>query len=351
MSDLNVGKTNLKGRWQRSIDGWMSRRAPKASQVQLSNKNIYILPSRQGWLLCSVLIVMLLTAINYQNSLLFGLCFWIGSVFAMVIWHTWKNLAQLQLETASRASGFAGDVVQVPFKIRAQKQTHQRLEISWRSSGQTSSEQANAPVIVSLSPESSESISLPFSNNQRGFVASPRLVVASVYPMGILRAWSVIDLDQPVLLYPKPVFGVSPNDQVLLDGSDDADKEEPKAPELGGSDFYEISPYRRGDALNRIDWKRLAKTGEKVTKTFGNQTISVDRELNFELFRHLPLEHAISAMTGWVVEWSQAGLPFKFQLGDVEIECFGGEGSLEVARCLEALALFGKSSSSVETAQ
>lgn len=346
MSGSNVDKARLATRWQQRIDSWMSRRAPRAKRVQLSNKNIYILPSRQGWLLCAVLVVMLLAAINYQNSLLFGLCFWIGSTFAMVIWHTWKNLAQLQLEAMPLVSGFSGERVPVPLKLTAKSQSHLRLEISWRSL--EGEDVVPAPVIVNLASESSETLSLPFEHASRGYAVTPRIVIASVYPLGILRAWSIIDLDQPVLLYPKPVYGVAPNEQAFIDDSEATDDNEPQKPETGGSDFYEINPYRRGDSLNRIDWKRLAKTGEKVTKNFASQSTRAERELNYERFSHLPVEQAVSAMTGWVVEWSKAGLPFKFQLGELTIEYVEGENSAEVIQCLTALALYGLVSSDSE---
>ncbi len=50
---------------------------------------------------------------------------------------------------------------------------------------------------------------------------------------------------------------------IALPGRDDADG-------LGGSgvEFHSIREYRAGDPLNRLDWRRLAKTGELTTVQF-----------------------------------------------------------------------------------
>lgn len=58
-------------RWQR----WLNRRIPPASSVELNQRRVFILPTRQGGAFGLALLVMLLAAINYQNSLAYGLTF------------------------------------------------------------------------------------------------------------------------------------------------------------------------------------------------------------------------------------------------------------------------------------
>ena len=55
----------LKPFWQR----WLVRRIPPASRIELNHRRIFIMPTRAGAIFALVLILMLLVAINYQNSL------------------------------------------------------------------------------------------------------------------------------------------------------------------------------------------------------------------------------------------------------------------------------------------
>ena len=62
------------------FDRWLKRRIPPASRLTLSHRQIFIVPTRAGLALLLLLLIMLIGAINYQNSLVYGVTFLLGSL-------------------------------------------------------------------------------------------------------------------------------------------------------------------------------------------------------------------------------------------------------------------------------
>ncbi|MCK4708407.1 MAG: hypothetical protein KAU21_07305, partial [Gammaproteobacteria bacterium] len=60
----------------RKINDWIGRRNHNNfTQYKITRHNIYILPSKSGWLFILTLIAILSGAINYNNSMAYLLCF------------------------------------------------------------------------------------------------------------------------------------------------------------------------------------------------------------------------------------------------------------------------------------
>ena len=313
------------------FDQWLARRSPSSDQVELSNRNIYILPSRAGWLLITVLFIMLLTAVNYQNSLIFGLCFWLGSVFAILIWHTWKNLAAVQIDLVTEVAGFVGESVLVESKLSAKDdKPRNSLSLRWR-------QDQDEPPLVDIDASQESTVSLKIKLDKRGWNETPKMEVSTQYPMGILTAWSVIQLNHPVLGYPKPIFNQLPSVSSDAKESEDQVTESIFQSKESGSDFDSLSPYVVGDSLKKVDWKRFAKTEELVTKSFVSPPSS-NTWLNFEDFLAMGKEQALSAMAGWVIEWSGQQKEFGLSMPGVTIS--PSQGNQHRQACLRALALF-----------
>ncbi|HYP69243.1 MAG TPA: DUF58 domain-containing protein, partial [Variovorax sp.] len=45
------------------IDGWFLTRRPPSDRIELTQRNVYILPTRAGWLLVATLLVLLIASI------------------------------------------------------------------------------------------------------------------------------------------------------------------------------------------------------------------------------------------------------------------------------------------------
>lgn len=98
-----IGRLNA--HWQR----WLVRRLPPAPRVELTQRRIFILPNQAGLSFAVVLVVILLAAINYQNSPAYGLCFLLLALGLVGIVHTYRNLRGLLLSAGAAPAVFVGE--------------------------------------------------------------------------------------------------------------------------------------------------------------------------------------------------------------------------------------------------
>ena len=72
---------------------WLRERIPPTSHITLSQKNIFIFPTRTGFVFAGLLVLLILGAINYQASLVYAMAFLLGSLFLVTILYTFRNLS------------------------------------------------------------------------------------------------------------------------------------------------------------------------------------------------------------------------------------------------------------------
>ncbi len=65
------------------IDGWFLSRRPPSDIVELTQRNVYIVPTRAGWMLAATLLVLLIASINYQLNLGYLLTFMLAGCVAV----------------------------------------------------------------------------------------------------------------------------------------------------------------------------------------------------------------------------------------------------------------------------
>src|ERR1700709_370123 len=87
---------------------WDARRQPRESQT-LTQRNIYIVPSRAGLAFCLTLLLLLVVSINYQLSLGFALTFLLAGGAAASMHMTHGILRGLTLHLKPLVPAFAGD--------------------------------------------------------------------------------------------------------------------------------------------------------------------------------------------------------------------------------------------------
>ncbi|MFO7703795.1 MAG: DUF58 domain-containing protein, partial [Halopseudomonas sp.] len=121
----------LSGRATGWFNRWLKRRIPAAAQVRLNHRQIFIIPTRAGLGLLLLLGVMLVGAINYQNSLVYAVTFILGSLFWVSLQHTYRNLASLELHAVGSQAVFAGEAAPLHLRLLAPRHEHQALTLSW----------------------------------------------------------------------------------------------------------------------------------------------------------------------------------------------------------------------------
>ena len=69
---------------------WWQARQPRTDSLRLTQRNVYILPTRAGWMMALTLLVLLVASINFQLNLGYLLTFLLAGSAAvgMVICHS-----------------------------------------------------------------------------------------------------------------------------------------------------------------------------------------------------------------------------------------------------------------------
>ncbi|KTC07909.1 hypothetical protein AO390_16030 [Pseudomonas marginalis ICMP 11289] len=312
----------LKPFWQR----WLARRIPAASRIVLDHRRIFILPTRTGITFMVVLVLMLLVAINYQNSLAYGLTFLLLSVGVLAILHTYRNLSGLILSAGPARSVFVGEAVQLRLRLESSNHAHQALGLGW---------EAGSLQHGDVSAQGLTEVELTLSAERRGWLRAPRLRVESVFPLGVFRAWTWLDLEQTALIYPQPLAGTMP----LLNGVQPHAEDDGHATQGAGVDDYQgLRSYQPGDNRGRLHWKAYSRGQGLLVKEFTDLS---GHELCLDfLALGGNIEERLSRLCYWVLELSERRQPFALRLPGFLSGVDVGDAHREA--CLRALALYGQ---------
>ncbi|HUL57442.1 MAG TPA: DUF58 domain-containing protein, partial [Usitatibacter sp.] len=239
---------------RQSISDWIFRaRVPEIPPVTLVQRRIFILPTRQGYTFAATVMLLLVASINYALALGFALTFTLVGMGGVAMLHTWRNLAHLKLRPGRCEPVFAGETAQ--FGITVETPSTTRFSIAVRRRDEE-------PVYADVAPHGTTSIAVPVVARRRGLLRCGRLEVFTRYPVGLFHAWSYIDFDLRVVVYPRPdpTAGSPP-----LHSHSDTEEGIPVA---GDEEFNLLRAYRPGDAPKLIAWKALAREQGLLTKEF-----------------------------------------------------------------------------------
>lgn len=330
MLNLEKGVLNLLTRRIRSLfQSWLSKRIPRSSSKRLSHRTLFILPTFTGVLFAGLLMVILVTAINYQSSLNFAVCFWLFSIGVVGMWVTYRNLSGLVLVAAHTQSKFVGETFSIRFNMITGPLF--RHSISFEFPGQT-------PIEVSCKANEEKNIALPLLAKSRGILEVPRFKISSRFPFGIFKVWSWVALDVKALAYPKPSDA-----PLVFDSGHDGDianhvvVHEAKE-KSGDNDFYGLRSYQAGDSLKSIAWKQWAQERGLTTKVFDAEE-GASCWLTWDMAKSSSVEERLSKLCGWLLQAHNQGLRYGLSLPGYDITPAFSEQHLE--QCLEALALYG----------
>nr|VVH84621.1 hypothetical protein TUEID40_05832 [Pseudomonas aeruginosa] len=214
-------------RWQR----WLNRRIPPASSVELNQRRVFILPTRQGGAFGLALLVMLLAAINYQNSLAYGLTFLLLSLGVVTILHTYRNLAGLRLTALGADPVFAGERAGFRVRLESPRRARQAIAVGWPERPlEYADRQATRLPRCCCSTRPSDAA---------GCGRAP--AGGESLSLGLLVAWSWVDLRQQALVYPRPLAG----EPFLAPGAEDAEDQGRALASTGVDDYRDCAPTSR----------------------------------------------------------------------------------------------------------
>lgn len=309
----------------RRVDRVLRPAAPTAPGgiVTLTQRDIYILPTRHGMLFTAVLVAMLLGAMNYNNNLGFFLTFLLGSMVIVSILHTYRNLAGLQLLGAKANPVYAGQQARFQLELRNNRPTA-RYALNLRTGKE---HQAT----VDIPAGTTRSVAVHQPAPRRGRLPLGRVILESRYPLGLFRAWTYLKPDTQCIVFPRPAArqpvppgGGRGGDHRPTDGA-------------GVDDFRGFRDYRPGDSPRHIYWKALAREQGVCVKEFAATQTEV-MWLEWDKTEGAHVENRLSQLCRWVLDAGRSGQPFGLRLPMRTLPPAVGEDHL--LRSLIALALF-----------
>jgi uncharacterized protein (DUF58 family) len=313
------------------FERWWQSRLPLTDQQTLHQRNVYIVPTAPGWMLAATLLVLLVASINFQLNLGYITTFLLaGSALAgMHVCHS--NLRGLRLSLPPPESGFARRSLPVRVEL-SNPDHHVRHGVGVGPAGSG----VGALAYVDLAAQSTTPVELALSWPTRGRHPLPALTAETRFPLGTFRVWTIWRPAATVLVYPGPETPCPP-----LPPGEPSGTTGLRAAVSQGAEFDGVRPWRRGDPLKSVVWKKAAKVmaagnGELVSR---EQTQAQHSELwlDWRSCGATGLEAQLSRLCAWVVQADRLGLRYGLRLPAVTLQPDEGEGHRR--RCLEALAL------------
>jgi uncharacterized protein (DUF58 family) len=320
---LSVG--SLRRRLTRGLTS-LARRAPRDSDgvARIGRRHIYILPTGVGLAFGSVLGLMLIGSLNYQNNLGLLFTFLMGSVALIAMHHSWFDLLGLQVVVRGGVPVFSGQ--DADFSVRlVDARSRPRGGVAIRI-GPSASPPADIPAAGEVA------VRVPVPTRQRGLQTVHQVQLETRYPLGLFRAWCYARAEARVTVYPQPARrALDPPLAAAYRPNTQGDRG------VGADDFVGFRDYRAGDSLRHLDWKALARERGLVVKQFGGDRAE-EVWLDWERLPPAGIEERVSLLCRQVLDAAENGLSYGLRLPGTTIGM--GHGELHKHHCLAALATF-----------
>lgn len=320
------------------LQAWFENRLPLSDQVTLTQRTVYIMPTRPGLMLGITLLTLLVASINYQLSLGYLLTFLLAGC-ALVGMHVCHGtLRGLAMNLIAPNANYAGATAVFDVKFTNSRRATRYgigLRVLTPRNASTSDRQPNW-AWTDVPAQGSSVLQVAFTPAARGLHRLPTLTAETRFPLGTFRVWAVWRPAAHILVYPAPELNPPPLP--------------PGEPRAGGAasavraqrtgEFDGVRAYRRGDALKLVVWKKAAKADGQGQGLVVRDTQHAQRHelwLDWAQAGAVGAEQKLSRLCAWIVQADQLGLDYGLRLPALEIK--PGSGEVHKRQCLEALAL------------
>jgi uncharacterized protein (DUF58 family) len=304
---------------------WLDNRIPPRREITLVQNNIFIYPNWQFIYYFIVVMALWLAATNYENNLAFGLCFLMLAIFIVCILHTFNNLSGLVVTVIGVQPVFVDEYAEVEVLLgTGEHKPRDALNLYWDK---------EHSVTASLVDVPQQRIKVPVKVTQRGLFNPRRMTLDTVYPLGIIRGVSYLDLDIQILAYPKPILFAP-----LVAGTGEASEGEQVSTQRGSDEYSHLREYQPGDALKQVAWKQLAKGRDMQVKEYADY-VQQHHWLDWDGFSTLPTEKRLSNLCYWALQLDKQDEVYGLKLPGNVIAPNSGAHHLQ--QVLTALAMVG----------
>ncbi|RUL79778.1 DUF58 domain-containing protein [Dyella choica] len=313
----------MQAQWER-LRLWAERRLPALTEhrrrevlpIELHRRRIYIMPTGFGLAFTLLLLVMLVGSLNYSNNAALLLTCLLGAATSISMLVAFRSLNGLRIRGVRGGHATAGEPIDVTFDFEA-KHLRQALRLDIAQLVHAFDVEGRADVTVSLPTE------------YRGWLSVPRLRIWTTWPMGLFRAWSWVNPQYAVLVWPRPeISGPGPT----------LPFEDNRRQRLHfGEDLASLRDYRNGDSIRHVAWKASARHENLLVKDYEQPVAQQEWRLDWRHLQGLDHEARIARLARWLGEALAQGRQWSLWLPNEVIGI--GNGPSHYTRCMSALAL------------
>jgi len=294
---------------------------PESLPRRLDRRRIYVLPTRFGLFVAMLLGTMLLGALNYNNNPALLLALLLAAVAIASTFSAHLQLSGLQIDAVSAEPVVAGAPLRLRINLsRADTRIRRGLAIALDDA------LAHGHLVDTDQIE----VDLALPTERRGWLDLERIRISTTQPLGLVRAWSWVWPDAPLLVY------ATPEQQAPGLPEGDGDPLHTRV-HASGEELHQLRAYRIGDAPRSISWKHSARRDTLLVREY-EKPVGVDILLDWRLLAPLGHEARIARLARWVDLAEREGrrytllLPGQPALGPAQ-------GSSHHHLCQRALAL------------
>ncbi|RKG55593.1 DUF58 domain-containing protein [Acinetobacter cumulans] len=297
--------------WQK----WLTKRFAYTGEKILTQKDVLVFMYQQGYLFLVLILITFVAGVNYANNLILGFCFLISAVLCMSFYLTFKQLHGMRLEINVAELGQVGQVLHLDVYIRQNQVLTRYLWI-----------RCEDQLYKLCVTEQKQQLRIPLHASQRGQFHYPNIQIYSIYPFGLVRAWTYLYLNKSSWIAP----------QVLSPELEN--KYHPQQFDKEMDEFRELRAFREGDSLQAVSWKQVARGQGLYIKVF--EQYSDQHRIDID-YNHMPSashEEKLSMMMGLVEQCEQQQLNYAMYLPHAELSSGLGDAQLYQAQLLLAQA-------------
>jgi uncharacterized protein (DUF58 family) len=306
------------------LQQWAEHRLPALTRhrrleelpLDLHRRRIYIVPTGFGIAFTVLLLVMMVGSLNYSNNAALLLTCLLGAATSISMLVAFRTLNGLRIRGVRAGHAIAGQPVDVTFDMEARR-LRQAVRLEILGITQAFDVNGRADVTVTIPTE------------YRGWMPLPRFCVWTTWPMGLFRAWSWVNPQYSVLVWPRPELA-GPGPTLPL--------EDHRKQRLHmGEDLASLRDYRSGDSMRHVAWKASARHENLLVKDYERPEARQEWRLDWRQLRGLDNEARIARLARWLGEALKQGRQWSLWLPDEAIGIGGGPA--HYAHCMSALAL------------
>lgn len=303
----------MQSRFKQQIRQWIAKRFQVDRSKTLLQKDILVFIHTHGFLYLALILITFIAGINYGNNLILGFCFLLSAILCISFYLTFKQLHALHIEVVNIEVGQVGQVLTLKLFLKQKSNVARYLQIQWHDQEQ-----------IFYLDQAQQSLELGFFPQQRGEYAFDAIKIYSTYPLGLVRAWTYLNLKQKVWIAPKAYDWQKEH------------KNQPSHTNDSLDEFRELRTFQQGDSYQNVAWKQVARGQGFFIKMFEAQANHQHLEIDYQQIPAQSHEEKLSFMMGLIEQCEQFGDDYALILPHARME--SGQGSSQLIQAKRLLA-------------